>query len=46
MNPCAATAASSLARSSRTGASAVNREGVRVSSSHDISHSASAAALP
>ena len=40
MNPRRATASNNLARSSRFGASAVSRDGVRVNSSHDISQSA------
>ena len=46
MKPRAVTAASRRARSARFGASAVSRDGVRVSSTHDISQSASAAELP
>ena len=45
-NPRAVTASSNRARSPRLGASAVSRDGVCVSSSHDISQSASAEALP
>ena len=40
MNPRRATTSSKRARSSRLGGSAVSRDGVRVSSAHDISHKA------
>jgi len=46
MNPHSATAAKQARPLLAVRASAVSRDGVRVSSAHDISQSASAAALP